>query len=214
MSDVATLISALNDYGFEDSSTNTKVREIQNAIRDIEKMRPWPFLEASILLTFDGSADSPNNMPVAWKSTLKVWDITGRRRVRPIRLDDFDELVGADFAQAGAPQVYWNEGNSLNFWPIPPATQSVRLRYLQWSAAITSSSPESAILIPPRHHEAIQLGALLRLYDMEDDPELAVRFEARYQKLLADMVEDCFRLQFDQPDFVHHITDGDDYEDL
>lgn len=216
MSDVPTLISALGDYGFADNTDTEKVRALQGAIWAIERLRPWPFLEASLDLNFDGASPTPTNMPAQWKATLRAkWYATGKR-IKPVRLDDLEDILGtsSDYTLVDAPSMYYVEGGVLKFWPIPPVgTGTAKLRYLQWSAAITSTSVESAILIPPRHHEVVMFGALTRLYDKEDDPELAVRFEQQYQQALNDMVEDLFHQQFDEPDFIR-VLDPNDWDSL
>lgn len=213
MATVAALLDALGDYGFTDSATDEKVRAIQGAIWAIERKRPWPFLEASLDLDFSGSSGLATNMSTQVRSVLKMRHRATGQRILPKRLDDFEEELSstASESQVGTPHLYYVDAGQVKLWPIPPAgAGSVRMRYLRWSEAITDASPESAILIPPRHFEVILFGAIVRLMDKEDDSEIAVRFEQQFDLGVQEMVEDTFRSQWDEPDFVH-VLDPNDY---
>jgi hypothetical protein len=210
--DVPAIISVLDDHGFTDTDSSTKVEAIQAAIWDIEAREPWPFLETSLNLNFDGSSATPSNWPTNFRAALKLFDRTIGRRVPPMRLDDADEYIGDADTETGDPVFYYFEGGTLKVWRIPAsATGRLRFRYLRVSDAIASDSAESAILLPPRHHELIVFRTLMRLYDMEDDPELAARFEGHYEAKLERVKNDLIRQQYDQPDYVH-IFDVDDWD--
>lgn len=210
--DVPALISALDDHGFEYVTTTRKVEAIQDAIRVIEAARPWPFLETSTNLNFDGSSDIPSNMPGNFRAALRAKDLVTGRRVLPIRLDDLEDQIGTDYGRVDDPRLYYFEGNNLKFWPIPPAsTARVKLRHLSFSADITSTSAESAIIVPARHHPAILFGALSRISAMEDDPEMSTLWATRRDERMAVMIEDVVRKQYDQPDFVR-VIDADDWD--
>lgn len=213
MASVPTLITALGDYGFSDSSNTEKVRALQGAIWAIERRKPWPFLEATVNLNFDGSSATATDMPSYVRAVLKMRNRSTGQRIMPKRLDDFEESLttSADESLSGEPLFYYVEAGTVKVWPIPPSsTDRVSMKYLQWSAAIDENSAESDILIPPRHFEVILFGALMRLMDKEDDPELAARFEVQFQQGIEEMVEDTFHQQWDEPDFVH-VLDPDDY---
>jgi hypothetical protein len=87
----------------------------------------------------------------------------------------------------------------------------VRLKYLRSSAAIDENSLDTAILIPKRHKHTILYGALVDLYDIDDDPDIAARNEAKYEARVLRMQKELFERQFDRPDFIH-ATDPDDWD--
>jgi hypothetical protein len=209
----AQFLDSLGDYGFADTGLNRKIEKIQAAVWDIESRKPWPFLEASMLLNYAGGSDTASNAPTDLRQALRVRDMTTGRRLNPMRLDDADDAIGTELTLAGDPLFYYFEAGQLKVWPLPPAaTGRLKLRYIKRSAAISDSSPEAAYLIPAQHHEAILFGALVRLYDMEDDVELAVRFQGLYEKRIAEMVDDVFKQQYDQPDYIR-VFDPDDWDD-
>lgn len=205
------MISDLGDYGFTDSSTNTKVRALQKAIRRIERIRPWPFLETSINLTFDGSSGLATNFPSNFRAALSLKNVDSGVRLEPVDQTDLEDIVGTQIAAVGAPRIYYSEAEKLKLWPVPPSGTTVRMRYLRWSDPINSSTTESQILIPSRHHDVIVAGALVILYDMEDDPELAARQQSHFEAGLQEMVEDLFRKQFDRPEHIR-VIDPDSWD--
>lgn len=209
--DVSEMISDLGDYGFTDSSTATKVRALQKAIRRIERARPWPFLRTKIDLTFDGSSGLATNFPANFRAAISLKNTASGKRLEPLDERDIEDIVGTQLTRVGAPLYYYDEGEKLLVWPVPPSGTTIRMRYYRQSDAITSSTTEAGILIPARYHDVIVAGALVILYDMEDDPELAARQQSHYQEALAEMVEDLFRKQYDRPEFVR-VTDPDSWD--
>lgn len=209
--DVSEMITDLGDHGFTDASTNTKVRVLQDAIWEIESLRPWPFLETSINLTFDGTSGLATNFPSNFRAALLLKNAASGLRLEPVDQTDLEDLAGTQIAKVAAPVLYYPEAEKLKLWPVPPNGTTVRMRYLRVSDKIASGTLESAILIPARHHRLIVLGALVRLYDMEDDPELAARFQSHYEARLERMVEDLFRKQYDRPEYVR-VTDPDSWD--
>lgn len=210
------MIDAMGEYGFEDTSLARKVAAIQASIWAIEGLRPWPFLETSVLLNFDGTNETPSNWSTQpFRSMRRVKDLLTGSRVLPMRLETFEDRVGMNYSQAGDPSMYYFEGSQLKFWPIPPvSTGRIKARFLRWSDPVSSSTVESALLIPKYYHEGLILNdALARLFDMEDDSELSARFEAHRDKALVEAVEALFTLQYDRSDAIV-MTDPDDWGDF
>lgn len=217
MASVNDILSELSDHGFTDTSTTRKLASINDAIQEICSREPWPFLEKTITLTFSGSSATPSNWPSDFRAALKLVDAGTGRVLNWTRLDDFDEAVATSAAQAtqGDPYIYYIVGgNQLYVWPIPPASSTVRMRYLYVPSDVNDTTTDNQLsaIIPRRHHRVIFLGAVWKLYDMEDDPDLAARFEGHFENRMATMRNDLWRNQYDQPDSVH-IMDADYYGD-
>lgn len=212
MSSVNEMLLELNDHGFSDTSTARKVDLIQDTIWEIEALEPWPFLETSINLNFDGTSPIPTNWPDNFRASIRVKDLSNGRRIMPLRLDDFEDVVGMDYARKEAPRVYYFEGSQLYLWPIPPAsTGRLKFRYLRYSERITSTSPETDIILPKQHHRAIVLGALVKLNTMEDDSELAGGFQAQMDEKIARMRSALWQRNFDQSDTIR-TTDWEEWD--
>jgi len=210
--DVPTLLDLLDEFGFADADQEWKVQAIQNTIWDIEGLKPWPFLETSIDLNFDGSSGVATNLPSNFRAALRLKDLSTGDRITPVRLDDAEDHIGKDYTEVGNPAFYYFEGGQLKVWPLPTSGSSrLRLKYVRWSDPIDATSAEADIVIPKFYHEAIQYGTLLRLLDSEDDPELSVRYQGHYESQLERMANTLFQLQFDRPDVIT-ITDPDDWD--
>jgi hypothetical protein len=208
--DVPTFYTAAQDYGFTDSSNATLLRALQGSVDRIERLRPWPFLETTATLSFTGSSGTPITPPPRYRAALRAKDLAFGTRPKPIRIDDFEDFVGTSYTTSAQPLVYYNLAGVLNFWPLPPSTTTIKLYYLQYSARLTDTSLETDFLIPARHHEAVLFGMLRRLYDQQDDPELAATMAQQHDQLVAEMVEDLTKQQYDEPDFIR-LTDPNDW---
>jgi len=216
MASVADILSELSDHGFTDTSTARKLSVINDTIQDICSREPWPFLEKSITLTFDGTNTTPSNFPSDFRASLKLVDTNTGRVLEWNRLDDFDEAIATATAQLtqGAPYAYYFVGSTLYVWPVPPATATVRMRYLSVPVDVTDTTDDAtlATIFPRRHQRVITLGALWKLYDMEDDPDIAVRFQSNFEARMQTMRQDLWRHQYDKADSVH-ISDADMLDD-
>lgn len=208
---IADLIADIDDFGFTDTDTSTKVSAIQGAIEAIEQSNPWPFLEQSIDLTFDGTSGIPTNWPSNFHATLRLKDIGVGRRLDWLRLDDFEDFVGTDYVRVERPWLYYFEAGQAKVWPIPPAGTVVRMKYLAYTGTITQDSLNSAVLIPVKYKKVILYHALVDLNDLDDDPDIAGRNEMKADRALQRMIADAFQRQFDRPDIIH-ATDPDDWD--
>jgi len=208
------MIQELNDHGFTDTGTPRKVSMLNDALYSAASRESWPFLERVVDLTFDGSSGIPTNLPNTFLRTVTAVNTDSKRKVEWERTDVL-EGQGLDWTQTGEAQYFYQYGpNGLAFWPLPPADQTVRLRYIKRPAPLTDSTVEADIEWPIQHHRAIVLGALYRLYDLEDDPELAVRFQQHYEQRIIEMIGDVFTRQTDRPERIHTDPwfDGDIYD--
>jgi hypothetical protein len=210
--DVADILSELTEHGFSDTNSNEKLRVIQDTIWDIEGRHPWPFLETTFDLDFDGGEAEPSNWPDNFRAAVRLRNRVTGRRVRPLRLEEFEDRFGANEDDAGDPLYYYFDGTQLKVWRLPSAaTGLLRMRYLRWSDEITAETTASGILIPKYNHRAIVDGSLFRLYDSEDDPELALRFQQHFETGIQRMVAASFQRQFDETDVIQ-VVDPDDYD--
>ena len=209
--DVAALISELNAYGFTDIDSTVKVSAIQASLRNVLYRKPWPFLEKVMTLTFDGTLAAPSNSPADLRAVMKIIDYTAGnpRRIHFKRTDDAEEELV--LTNLGTPYVYYFEGSALKVYEIPSATQTLRLRYLRSAPVITDTSTEAALLLPRDYHEALVYRSVVRLADMDDDNDVAGRFDGLYENVMGQMTEALMSLQHDEPEFIH-VIDPDDYD--
>jgi hypothetical protein len=212
---MADIFSELDDHGFDDVSPTRMLAVVQDTVWQLEGLKPWPFLGTVWTLNFDGTHSFPSNwasLTPTPRASSRLKDLSNGRRILPVREEEFEDLVGMNYTQIGNPTYYYFIGSQLNVWPIPAAGATLRMSGYQWSAPLTTSSPESAFLIPPQFHRSLIVnGALQRLYAMEDDTELAPLFQSYQSDSLEMAVEALFKQQYDRGDRVR-VTDADSWE--
>lgn len=210
---VQDILDALSDYGFADTTTTRKLEKINATVWDITAREPWPFMETTIDLNFDGTNAAPSNWPTDFQADLDIIRLDTGRKLQPVRLQEADTALNLQLAQPGnAPIYYYFIGGQLYVAPIPPAgTGVLRMRYIRKHPALVQADPETAFLIPREHHEVILFGTLVKLYDLEDDTDLSVRFQQLYEKKYSDMRGAIWMRQYDRPDHIV-ITDAYDYD--
>lgn len=206
--DLPAILDEINDHGFGDTGATRKLSFVQQTIWDIESREPWPFLEAGYVdLTFDGTSSVPTNVPSTFRAVTSLRDTTTGTYLQWLRDDDFEERVGTYNTQSGSPLYYYFSGNAINMWPVPTASTIVRMKYLKTSAEVTSSSAETAILIPKQFHRLIVQGSLYKLYEMEDDPDTAERYLSHYERGINDMRSAVWQRQFTHSDSIQRVDD-------
>jgi len=211
--DVSEILTELTDHGFEDTSTERKLAKVNDALWDIESREPWPFLEKTATLNFSGSSPSPTNLPSDFKAVMWLYDITNGITLWPERLSTIRDAYGNTLAQVSDPANYYFVGSDLRLYPMPPSsTGRFQLDYVATQAEVIDTTLEAAILLPKRHHDAIVLGALWRLYKMEDDPENGNMFQIDYENKIQQMREDLFRQQYQRADRIFVIDEDDTYD--
>jgi hypothetical protein len=206
--DMSDLIEVLDDHGFADTAEARKVETLNDTYFDVCSRDPWPFLEASASVSLTAGDDTPT-LPTDFRAAL-VFIIPARAIVlQPERLDTIAKNRAGVITQQGLPYYYYFVGSELRIAPVPDTSDTATLFYLKNPTELTAASAESAILIPPRHHRVLALGAISRLYAMEDDPELSALFGQQFENRIATMRNDTWQRQFDRPDRV--IDVGEDF---
>lgn len=213
MDNVGDILSIISDHGFADANLTTKVAFLNDTIADFCAREPWPFLEQSATLAFDGTNPKPSNLPTDIRAVLTVINTADNTSFQPFRLDTLEKQGAQLVTQQANGLLYYFQAGEMRFAPIPPASTSARLRYLRFHPAVTSSTTSAGILVPSRHWMLLVFGTLVRLYDMEDDPELSARFEGHYESRIQKIRAELWTQQYDRPDYVE-VTDPDflDYE--
>jgi len=209
MASVQDMIDEMNDHGFTDTSVTRKVALLNDTVWDICSREPWPFLERSVTLDFDGTNAQPTNFPTDFRSLLSLVRTDNGDALDPERYDVMQRKYGETLGDAGQPVAYYFLGNTLNIYYVPAANVTLRMEYLSNHPELTSSSVETDFLIPREHHRAILLGTLYKLYDMDDDYDIGASFQAQYEDRILKMRNQLWVRQYDRPDRIYGIDDFD-----
>ena len=203
--DVPSIISALDDHGFADTSTPRKLEAINSAYHDLCARMPWPFLEATAAVTTDaqGKVTSPTDIRAVRE--FSAGDYTGD--IQWLRRDEFLGQYMDRRTETGNPYYYFFQAGSLYVWPIKNASSWGVLDYYRAEPDLGSTDAEALILLPPRHHRRLIDGALVYLYNMEDDPELAAIYDERFERGIMNMMFDLQTRQTDRPDTIKVLAE-------
>jgi hypothetical protein len=211
MANVSDWLSELTDHGFEDTTNTRKLAEINATISDLCAREPWPFLQKTIQLSFDGTSGKASNFPSDFRAQLTLTDPSTGRTINWERADVLRKRYASQWSLVDAPTYFYDETGIIRAYPIPTSGYKLDSLYLCTHPVVDENTAESAILLPARHHHAVPVGTLYKLYAMEDDPENSALFKAEYEDLIMKMREDLSRLQYDRPDRIW-VLDDDDYD--
>lgn len=208
---VSEILTQLDNAGFEDTDEADKLDAINDTLWDIESRALWPFLEKTTTLNFDGSSAAATNMPSDFKAVMWLYDNTNGVTLWPERLSTIRDRYGSQISQVSDPLYYYFIGDSLRLYPVPPAsTGRFQLDYVASQPEVNAATAEAGILLPKRHHRLLVMGALWRLYEVEDDPEQGAVFNNRYEERIARMSEDLFRRQYQRADQIYVVDEDDE----
>lgn len=209
--DAATLLSTLDEHGFQNRATAIKLAFLNETYFDICSLEAWPFLQATATLSFNGSSPTPTNLPSDFGDVVFMQDVATRGSIDPIELQDY-RWYGYDPAETGDPLYYYFIGDTIYFHPIPPSgSNTVRLDYLKIPTALAADTTEVNILIPKRHHDILWLGAIIKLQGQDDDETLMPVYTHMFDKKLSRMRADLWRKQYQRPDNIKNVEWSDDW---
>lgn len=225
---VSDITTELGDHGFGNVVSPTRqLWFINDTIWDICSRDKWPFLEKTVTLNFAGGVDTPSNFPPDFKAVVSMVNTATGDVIMPERPEFLDKRNAQTLTQPGSPVWYFFQGSGgtstgdseappgdvavCHFWPVPAPSDILQMRYLCQHPQVAANTTEAGILIPPQHHRAIALGALWKCFDMEDDPEMATRYQQLYEARIESMKRDIFMRQYDRPERIY-VIGYDDYD--
>lgn len=212
---VQEMLDEMDDHGFSDVAVTRKLQFLNRVYKSICARQKWPFLETELVNTVSAGTTAIT-IAADWRETLKLSVYSGSQTditsLRPEQFeylrDHFGDLEST--SARGRPIYYYFEGNAISLYPIPDQTYSVIHEYLKRPASLVQADIETAILVPPDHHDVLVLGTLSKLYKMEDDSDLAADFKNDFNEALFFMTADVLIRQSDKPEHIYY-TEPDEY---
>ena len=195
------MIATIRNHGFSDADEATLTDLLNDAYEDIWTREGWPFKEAEASVTVAEGDDTPT-MPTDFGKVLAVGDDTNSTELEFWRPDQLQlQTIGA-LTATGQPLIYYFLGNTFKLYPVPDAGYTLTLKYIK---KFTPLANDTDVPDLPNNHRLVVLGALASAYDMEDDTDLAIRFEQRFENRLLRVREDWWVRQYDSPEFIQDI---------
>lgn len=210
---VADMLSELSEHGFGDVDTQQQLNVINDTLWDIVGREKWPFREKTTTLDFDGVSAVPTNWPSDIRQVIWIADTVSGNAVLPQRLETIRSQYTGNLSTVSDPAgFYYFVGYTAYFYPVPSAsTGRYTLDYVARQPALTVDSSEAEILLPIEYHRIIVIGALVKLYLMDDDTEEAPLFQQQFDGMLQNMREELLRRQYQQPDRIFVTDEYDDW---
>ncbi len=208
---VQDLMDAMTDHGFSDTTVARKTELINDAYQDICSREAWPFLEKQATAATVAGNATLASQPADFSDAISLIIDSTSDILVPMRLDDVTKRFSGSLTQRGKPAYYYFIAGQITLYPVPDAIYSLTLSYVSSPAKLINTT--DVPLLPDRHARAILLGAVASAYDMEDDTDLAMKFDAKFEKRIATMKYDLMTRQFDRPDTVYDMYGFDDVWD-
>ena len=212
--DVSRMLTVIGNVGFSDIAPADVVEKINDVYHDICDLEPWPFLEKTLNLTFDGTNPIPTNWPTDFRSVTKLVDTAATITLMPMRLDEHLGRHLGNLTLKANPLFYFFRASQLYVYPIPSALTSVnnlQLEYLQQEPDLTSVTLSASIVIPARYHRAIVDGVISNLYLDEDDEAQSDYYLSRMDRRLARMRASIWQRSFDRSDTIEVLDEDSDF---
>lgn len=204
---VADMLADINFHGFDDTPVDQKLRVLNDTIWDIDSREKWPYLIKSKTLDFDGASPTPTTPLTDMKAVQWISDPVTGEAVWSERLENIRSKYAGTETNVDVPFKFYFVGQQLRFYPTPPAsTGRFLLDYVAIQPAITETSVEADILLPARHQRIIVLGALVKLYAGDDDPELASEKQQEFDYRLSNMRNELLIQQYQRSDAVIDVN--------
>lgn len=199
------MIATIRNHGFSDADSTTLTDLINDAYEDIWTREAWPFKTTEATVSVTAGDDSPT-MPADFGKVLAVGDNTNSTELEFWRADQLQLDTIGSLTATGQPVIYYFLGNTFKVYPVPDAAYTLTLKYVKTFTPLSADTDTPAL---PNNHRLVVLGALASAYDMEDDTDLAVRFEQRFENRLMRAREDWWVNQYDSPQFMYDIYGND-----
>ena len=206
MSTLNDMILEMRNHGFEDTDAATLTDLLNDAYEDIWGREAWPFREGTATVTITGgTAQVP--MPADFGKVIAFIIDNQSIVLEPKRLEEITRDYSGDLTTTGSPLYYYFIGNNVYVFPVPDSTYTGTVRYIK---AFTPLANPTDTPVLPSNHRIIVLGALVSAYDMEDDNDIAARFQARFEARYQTVREEWWMRQYDRPEMHADLYMFDD----
>src|SRR5882724_10759359 len=164
------VISVLKDHGFDDYDDTRFLVVINEVQNDVCALEPWPLLEQAF--TFNTvAASNVLTLPANFSALLHLVNTTVGYALIPERWDVIEKNYPNYLTQSATPQWYYFKGESCFLYPVPDSVYALQGGIQVIPTQLVAVS--DAFIWPTRHLWVIVYGALVKLFEMEDDDNAA-----------------------------------------
>lgn len=169
-------------------------------VDEIGKANPDYFTKSATASTLSGQQEY--ELPDDFEKILMVnLQIEGTwRRVLPLpAINSVPALAGGSSEFSWGDPRYYLIGDVIGFVPVPAETTSnnIKLWYVYTPTELTTDSAEPAV--PTKYHHLLKYGAYASYLDQDDEHVAAERMRQRFEKRVAEAVENLSERQVEEP---------------
>lgn len=186
--------------GLDSTSGSSEVTLLDAYINDayedfLQRTACW--IERSTMTTTAGTADYDMDQDIMQIIELYVTGTdsleTQMARVTPVDILEFRRTSSDTDSPS---RRYATQGhNMLMLWPTPSDADTLTVYYVPRPSTM-SASTDSASLIPPQYHKALEFYALAEMADYDDDQSSAMgqSYRARYEQMVVACRREATRM--------------------
>ena len=130
MANVSDWIQELTDHGFEDTTETRKVALLNATLSDVCAREPWPFLQKTIQLSFDGTSGKASNFPSDFRALLALTDPSTGRTINWERADVLRKRFASQWSLVDSPTYCYDEAGIIRAYPIPTSGYKLDAFYI------------------------------------------------------------------------------------
>lgn len=161
---------------------------VNDTYMDVVAAADWPFLEGRTTGLTVTAGTGEVSLPTDVFRVTSVYNATDGLPLAPIPgRAEFRRYFPEPENGLGMPLYYRLRSNTLEVYPHASAETSLTVDTVVPPAALATDAEP---VFPEQYHRLLVLGALAKAHDDDENPAQADRYQARYERLLADMKTD------------------------
>lgn len=162
---------------------------VNEAYMDVVGAHPdWPFLEARSEVVSVPAGTGTATLPSDAFRVTAVYNATDDYVLEPLdgRSSHFRHFPDPA-ANLGTPTVYRLRSNVLEVYPWPSVTTTLHVDHFAPPATLGATDEP---VFPEQYHRILVEGAIARAYEDQGEPDRAVSYQTRFNRMLRDMLVD------------------------
>jgi hypothetical protein len=202
------MIDQLDVYGYKKISDVVKLQFINDAYYEVTSREPWTFMTKTNTVSTSNGVNTVT-LPTDFSKVRSIVDTTNGNPLIPERADTINKRFVGALTSGNVPKYYYFEGNTIRLFPVPNGVFSLTVQYVAAPTALIQGGTEASILVPPRHHRLLVVGALERLAKLESEWDAAQAHRAEFDLRLEEARQDFTTQQYDRPDYIDVVDPAD-----
>lgn len=204
------MIQLLKNYGFDDLDDTQALELLNDGKNAVATAEPWPALEKTADFATDANSLTMVAQPTDIASILGLYDITNGHKLQPLERDAFmNRYIDRLDETAVGPWFYYIFAGKLNVWPLTTTPVLLRADYIFLPPDMTADDSTEPLWLPKTYHRLIPVHALANANQLEGDMDVALQFEAEYDRRLDRMRRSLWAKQYDRPQMIEDVYEND-----